>query len=307
MPGFIPFFAPFAPFAIKKNLPLGWTWLLQRATFQGYVQAMFYRRHILSAAVATAFMGVSAFGDQPLTKDELAKVVKTDAVTVPTPGEIMAALNKQAKPNWQAEYRPPILINFTSRPQAALNLGGLIADGYIAVEAEDAQQVKNTGRDIMTLAKTLSVSKDILTRGESITDFAEKGQWNTLKEELEETQNEVKQAMQDNRDQEFVILITIGGWVRGTQVVSSWIADNYTPESAKLIRQPALVGYMRAKLGELPAKTRTGDPVVKILDGKLADIEKLISFPRDTVPTLEDVKKLRDAATALENEISSKK
>ena len=38
----------------------------------------------------------------------------------------------------------------------ALNLGGLIADGYIAVEAEDAQQVKNIGADIMALAKPLA-------------------------------------------------------------------------------------------------------------------------------------------------------
>ena len=244
---------------------------------------------------------------EQLTKDDLANVVKTDAVTVPTPGEIMAALNKQAKPNWQAEYRPPIPTNFTSRPQAALNLGGLIADGYIAVEAEDAQQVKNTGRDIMKLAKTLSVSKDILTRGESITDFAQKNEWNTLKEELEETQNEVKQSMEDNHDQEFVILVTIGGWVRGTQVVSSWIADNYNPDSAKLIRQPALVAYMRAKLDALPVKTKTGDPLVKLVDSRLAEIEKLVSFPKDTTPSLDDVKKLRDAAADLEKEISSKK
>jgi hypothetical protein len=269
---------------------------------------MFYRRHILSASVAMAFLCVAASAEQAqMSKEELAKVVKIDSVTVPTPGEIMAALNKQAtKPNWQAEYRPPIPTTFTSRPQIALNLGGLIADGYIAVEAEDAQQVKNMGRDIIKLAKTLGVSKDILSRGDSITDFAEKNEWNTLKEELEETQNEVKQAMEEQHDQELVILVTLGGWIRGTEVVSSWIADNYTPESAKLIRQPALVSYMRSKLGELPEKTRTGDPLVKILDSRLAEIEKLVSFPKDTAPTLDDVKKLRDASAALEKEISSK-
>ena len=242
-----------------------------------------------------------------LSKEELAKVVKIDSVTVPTPGEIMAALNKQAKPNWQSEYRPPIPTTFTSRPQIALNLGGLIADGYIAVEAEDSQQVKNTGKDIIKLAKTLGVSKDILSRGDSITEFAGRNEWNTLKEELEETQNEVKQAMEEQHDQELVILVTLGGWIRGTQVVSSWIADNYTPEGAKLLRQPALVSYLRAKLDSLPEKTKTGDPLVKSLDGKLAEIEKLVSFPKDSTPSLDDVKKLRDAAGALEKEISNKK
>ena len=254
-----------------------------------------------------AFLCVAAVADQAqLSKEDLAKVVKTDSVTVPTPGEMMAALNKQAKPNWQLEYRPPIPTTFTSRPQIAMNLGGLIADGYIAVEAEDSQQVKNTGKDIMKLAKTLGVSKDILSRGDSITDFADKNEWNTLKEELEETQNEVKQAMEEQHDQELVILVTVGGWIRGTQVVSSWIADNYTPDSAKLLRQPALVNYMRAKLGELPPKTREGDPLVKLVDARLGEIEKLVAFPRDSAPTVDDVKKLRDAATSLEKEISNK-
>jgi hypothetical protein len=35
------------------------------------------------------------------------------------------------------------------------NLGGLIADGFIAVEAKDGQQVKNIGSDIMKLGKAL--------------------------------------------------------------------------------------------------------------------------------------------------------
>src|SRR5206468_8124146 len=108
-----------------------------------------------------------------LTADEMTKAAKTDALTIPTPGELMAALNKVAKPNWQQQYRQPIPTAFTSRPQIALNLGGLIADGYLAVEAEDSQQVKNIGKDIVALAKTLGVSENVLRRGKSLTDFAE--------------------------------------------------------------------------------------------------------------------------------------
>ena len=153
-----------------------------------------------------ALTGVHAWAaDQPVPKlapAVLAQAVTDDSFSVPTPGELLAALNKVGKPNWQAQYRPPIPTAYTSRPQIALNLGGLIADGYLAVEAEDSQQVKNIGKDIINLAKALGVSKSILARGSSITDFAEKNEWNTLKEELEETQNEVKQAMTDQHDQE---------------------------------------------------------------------------------------------------------
>lgn len=263
---------------------------------------------VLSAGLGLAFSCAETRAEPAqLTKEEMAKVVKTDTVTVPTPGEILAALSKETKPNWQSKYRPPIPTTFSSRPQIALNLGGLIADGYIAVEAEDSQQVKNIGKDIINLAKALGVSQNILSRGSSITDFADKNEWNTLKEELEETQNEVKQAMSDQHDQELVILVTLGGWIRGTEVVSSWIADNYTEGSAKLIRQPALVNFMRNKLNELPEKTRKDDPLVKTVGDKLEEIEKLVTFPRESVPSVDDVKKLRDAASALEKEISNKR
>ena len=70
-----------------------------------------------------------------LSPQTLAQAATPDSFTVPTPGELLAALNKVGKPNWQAQYRQPIPTAYTSRPQIALNLGGLIADGYIAVEA----------------------------------------------------------------------------------------------------------------------------------------------------------------------------
>src|SRR5947207_9528351 len=103
----------------------------------------------------------------------------------------------------------------------ALNLGILIADGYIAVEAKDAQAVKNVGKDIMTLAKPLSVKDKIIERGKKLEDLADTGQWDVLKEELEATQNEAKAALEANADKDLIVLVTIGGWARGTEVISS--------------------------------------------------------------------------------------
>ena len=249
--------------------------------------------------------GLAHAGAAGLSKDELSKAVKLDALTIPTAGELFAALNKLVKPNWQQQYRQPIPTAYTSRPQIALNLGGLIADGYIAVQAEDSQQVKNTGKDIVTLAKTLGVSENVLRRGKCISDFAENNEWNALKEELEATQNEVKQAMDEQHDDELVTLVTLGGWIRGTEVVSSWISQNYTPETAKLLRQPAIISFLRAKLKELPQKEQS-DPLVGDVQVRLEAMEKLLSFPGDKTPSLDDVKTLRTAASDLVKTISTK-
>ena len=274
-------------------------------------------RNWLALSVIAAFLTASATAQQqalpspqsaptsnPLSADELKQAASIDAVTVPTPGEFFAAIEKGGKPNWSSQYRPPVSIKSTNRAQTALNLGTLIADGYIAVEAQDGQQVKNVGKDVLTLAKKLSVSQSVLARGESITQFAENNAWNQLNEELEATQNEVKKALQENRDTDLITLVSIGGWVRGTQVVTGLILQNYNPDDAKLLRQPALVGFLNAKLTQLPERLRN-DPLVQKVKSDIDSIQKMVSYPVDHIPTVDEVKQLNDAASKLTKEIAS--
>lgn len=243
---------------------------------------------------------------QSLSPEEITGAAKVDALSVPTPGELMTALNKYGKPDWPGQYRPPISTSYSSRAQMALNLGGLIADGFLAVEAEDAQQVKNIGRDIIALAKPLSVQEDIINRGKSLTEFAEAGKWDVLKEELEATQNEVKSAMMDNKDQALIVLVTVGGWIRGLEAISHYIANHYSEPAAKLLRQPAIVRHLHEQLTALPDRVRD-DPSVKKTRSKLLEIEQIVTFPRNATMDVESVKRLNAVASDLVKEISKKK
>ena len=234
----------------------------------------------------------------PLTSEQIASSVSLDSMTVPTPGELFAALNKQCKPNWGAQARDPINTAYSDRAQAALNLGGLIADGYVAVEAQDGQQVKNLGRDILVLAKNLGISKEILARANSIQQFADDNDWSALKEELEATQNEVKQEMDTLHDEELVTLLSLGGWIRGTQVVSNVVLANFSQQTSCILRQPALVEYLRAKLEKLSPRTKD-TTLVKQVDTGLDGIAKLVSFPLGDTPTKEQVQALHEKSAAL--------
>jgi hypothetical protein len=240
----------------------------------------------------------------PLSADEMKNAAAVDALTVPTPGEFFAAIEKEGKPDWSSEYRPPISTNSTDRAQIALNLGTLIADGYIAVEAHDGQQVKNVGKDVLALAKKLSVSPSVLARSESITHFAENDQWDQLNEELEATQNEVKKALEENRDTDLITLVSVGGWIRGTEVVTGLLVQNYNADDARLLRQPALVSFLKGKLAALPDKIQK-DPLVQILNRELDQIQMMVSFSADHVPTAEEVKSLNLAAAKLTKEIGA--
>jgi len=259
------------------------------------------------SVIALAGSTFVAFGAETarITADQMANAAKTDSVSIPTPGELFAALEKTGKTNWAGQYRGPIPVTYRDRAQIALNLGGLIADGFIAVEAKDGQQVKNIGADIIKLAKALGVSEKLLGRGSSINEFAGNNEWDTLQEELEATQNEVKSSMQSHADQDLVILVTLGGWIRGTQVVTSAIMQNYDESAAKVLRQPALVHFMQSKINEISPELRDA-PLVKDVSNQLGQIEKLVSFPAGKTPDVGEVRKINEAVGKAMQAIESK-
>jgi len=261
---------------------------------------------IFAGGLAAVCLCASAAGEAtPLTPAEIAGAARTDDLSIPMPGEFLASLNKVGKIDWTKMFRPPIATNYTSRAQMALNLGGLIADGYIAIEAEDAPQVKNIGKDVLALSKTLGVSKDVIERGGSITQFADQKQWDQLKEELEATQNEVKSGMADRKDADLVTLVTVGGWLRATEVMSGYIAKNYSEAGAKLLRQPGIVAFLIKRLDALGAKVQE-DPTVAAVRKKMGDLEKFIAFPLDKAPAAAEVAELHSITAAVVKEITKK-
>src|SRR5438046_4504080 len=187
----------------------------------------------------------------------------------------------------------------------SLHLVGLIAYCFIAVEAKDSHQVKNIGSDIIKLSKALGVSENLLSRGNSINEFAENDEWDTLQEELEATQNEVKSSMQSHSDQDLVILVSLGGWIRGTQVVSGAIMQNYDERSAKVLRQAALISFMQSKIGEISPELRS-EPLVKDVSQQLTGIHKLVSFHVGKAPSVAEVRTVNEAVGKVMEEIENK-
>src|SRR5438046_10440845 len=110
---------------------------------------------LVNLVVLTLFTGdcedAGAAQTDHLSAEQLAKAVRSDSISIPTPGELFAALGKTGKTNWAGQYRGPIPVTYSNRAQIALNLGGLIADGFIAVEAKEGQKVKNIGSDITNI------------------------------------------------------------------------------------------------------------------------------------------------------------
>jgi hypothetical protein len=228
-------------------------------------------RKTLLASLAFAALH-TAVGNAQESAEEI------EVLTVPSPAEFFAALDKIAKPDWAAFYRDPIPTTYAERPLAAINLGTLVTDGYIAVEAQDGQQVKNTGKDIISLARALGVGEHVLARGKSIGDFADRNDWSALREELDATTNEVRLAMAAQRDEGLATLIAAGAWIRALQVGSRAAELSGEGNADETLSQSALLVYLRGDLDKLPEKSRNA-PAVERVRGVLSLLEEQAKAP----------------------------
>src|SRR3981189_2624688 len=169
-------------------------------------------------------------------------------VVVPLPNEIFGALNKLGSVNWREYVRSGKGSNFTERPRIALLLGTVIADGFIAVQAEDAPAVKDIGQRVQALARAIGVERSITEHAKAITEAADKRKWDSVRQELDRTQNRGQQAMNEVHDEKLSQLVSLGGWLRGTEVLTSVVVKHYSVEGAELLHPPELLIYFQNSL-----------------------------------------------------------
>ena len=187
-------------------------------------------------------------------------------VVVPVPSEIFAVLDKLGNPNWKAQLRNGKSQTPEDRARTALLLGNVIAEGFVAVEAEDAERVKELGRQVLTLAEAINVRKSVIARSKSITDKADQRDWRGVRAEFDGALQDVRGAMDELNDQDLSQLVSLGGWLRGTEVLTSIVGNGFSKDGAELLHQPELVNYFDRCIGSMSARLRRNPLVAGIRD-----------------------------------------
>jgi len=218
---------------------------------------------LIPCALAVQVRGANP-GPSAITEQQRGEAVFLDALSIPCPGEVFVALNKACRPNWATLVTPATAPVTTDRSQLALVVGVLAANGYIAVEAQDGQQVRNVGREIMAVAKALGVSQSLMGRGNSLMEFAENNAWEALADELEATENEVKATMVEQKDRDLVALTSAAAWVMGLKICTGVVQGSDTLQGLEIIRQPDLAKKLASQLGSLPQRIREGALVLAV-------------------------------------------
>ena len=202
------------------------------------------------------------------------QATQIDNVIVPVPAEIFLVLDKIGTPNWKVEMRD-VELKIGDRHQIALLLGTVIADGFVAVEATDREKVKNIGRDVLKLAGAIGVRNSVLGRSNSIIEKADKGDWQNVKRELDGALQDVRTAMSELNDDQLAHLVSLGGWLRGTEVLTSVLNKSYSKDGSDLLHQPQLLAYFIAQINAMPPELRKTSLVDQIRR-RLTEINPLI-------------------------------
>ncbi len=227
-----------------------------------------------------------------------------DEVVVPVPSEVFNVLDKLGSPNWRGQLRDQPGRMTGNRAQVALLLGTVIADGFIAVEAKDSEKVKEIGREVLNLASAINVREAVIARSKSIVDKAEKKRWTEVRVEFDGALQDVRGAMQELNDEDLAQLVSLGGWVRGTDVLTSLVGQEFRPEKAELLHQPDLITYFARRIDKMDSKLRR-DPLVRDIRKALDQMRPLVGKEDGSSITKEDVKRINDISSKLISSISS--
>lgn len=217
----------------------------------------------------------SAANETPAPMPPQAKPV--EGILVPVPSEVFRSLDEFHDANWRAVQRPEI-VRWKSRGdqvQIALLLGAVVAEGFIAMEAEDSTEVKSVGTKALALARGLGVAKSVLRRSRSITDHTDKGEWDAARKEWDGVLADLEQGMIALKSEPLAQLVSISGWLRGTEGLCVLLLQDFSVERAQILRQPAMLDYLEKQLVALPGRKRNHPMVIKMLEG-LRKIRSLI-------------------------------
>ena len=80
------------------------------------------------------------------------------------------------------------------REQKGMIFGGLIADGFLVVEAEKKNLIDDLGRVLIREARGLGVADRVIRHSASLTELGRNGNWMAVRKELVATQADVEQA-----------------------------------------------------------------------------------------------------------------
>jgi hypothetical protein len=254
--------------------------------------------------LATLFPILLSAQEEAVTEEKYEREeLGVNPYTTPSIAQIFQQLD-ELKPlpfdQLKRDFPAPAAVN---REHKGLIFGGLIADGFLIVDAERKNLIDELGRVLLREARSLGVGDRVMRHSASLTELGRRGEWTEVRKELVSTQTDVEQAMIDLRDQKMAHLISLGGWLRGLEICAGAVEANFSPARAKVLVQPELADYFTEEVKTLPP-TLAHTPLIEKIRTALEKIRLVSNRVKQHELTHSDVRTIREQARDINAAIS---
>jgi hypothetical protein len=205
--------------------------------------------------------------------------VLVENVVVPLPGEIFAVLDKLGGDSW--EVNEAMLVDTRvrgGREGIALLLGVVIAEGFVGAQAENGEAVRAVGRNVLRLADALGLRTEVEAHCQAILEAVEAADWQQIRAEFDRAEVSVRSTMAEMDDTDLAQCVSIGGWIRGTEVVAKNVGEAYTADRAELLNQALIIDHLRVETDRIRQgnDASRSDGVLAAIDAGLLRIEEIL-------------------------------
>ena len=111
--------------------------------------------------------------------------------------------------------------------------------------------------------------------------------------------------MSELHDEKLSQLVSLGGWLRGTEVLTAVVTKNFSTGGAELLHQSDLLEYFQRKLQDLQTMPEFNMQLLQEIQGALVEVKPLINVGSQKI-SAESVKKINEITTRLDYAIVTK-
>ncbi len=180
----------------------------------------------------------------------------------------------------------------------ALEMGYLLADGFIAVRSGHMNDVKPIALDLTRYGKAMGVGERMNVHSAALLEHAEKGQLEEFKRILTSTQSDVNGELTALRDPDLAHLLALGGWVRALDAAAAAIESKFDPRQAAAIFYPEAPEYFNEILHGLAPRTARRLKVEQ-MQVLLEELTGLMTLHHGEMPTVEKVRAIHQTVLRL--------
>jgi hypothetical protein len=184
------------------------------------------------------------------------------------------------------------------RADLAIELGFLIADGFLMVQAGQLNDVENMAKDLARYAKALGAGERVNRHTAGLLESAKTGDVPQLKIELSATQKDVEDELATLKDADLAHLISLGGWIRALEVSSVAVDKQFSPERARKVMRKDIAEYYSDCISGLESEIFARPNYLAIRD-LLEGMSKKMNLENGQEPTPESMKEIRKSSKQL--------